>query len=79
VVGLDWKWLFIYPEYGIASIGEMAFPVHRPVALKLTSDTVMQSFLVSSLAGQIYTMPGMETQLHLKADRPGVFEGENTQ
>ena len=79
VVGLDWKWLFIYPEYGIASIGEMAFPADRPVALKLTSDTVMQSFLVSSLAGQIYTMPGMETQLHLKADQPGFFEGENTQ
>lgn len=79
VVGLDWKWLFIYPEYGIASIGEMAFPTDRPVALKLTSDTVMQSFLVSSLAGQIYTMPGMETQLHLKADQPGIFEGENTQ
>lgn len=79
VVGLDWKWLFIYPQYGIASIGEMAFPADRPVALKLTSDTVMQSFLVSSLAGQIYTMPGMETQLHLKADRPGVYKGENTQ
>ena len=79
VVGLDWKWLFIYPQYGIASIGEMAFPADRPVALKLTSDTVMQSFLVSALAGQIYTMPGMETQLHLKADHPGVFEGENTQ
>lgn len=79
VVGLDWKWLFIYPQYGIASIGEMAFATDRPVALKLTSDTVMQSFLISSLAGQIYTMPGMETQLHLKADQPGVFEGENTQ
>ncbi len=79
VIGLDWKWLFIYPEYGIASIGEMAFPADRPVALRLTSDTVMQSFLVSSLAGQIYTMPGMETQLHLKADQPGIFRGENTQ
>jgi cytochrome o ubiquinol oxidase subunit II len=79
VVGLDWKWLFIYPEYGIASIGEMAFPAHRPVTLTLTSDTVMQSFMISSLAGQIYVMPGMKTQLNLIADDIGVFEGENTQ
>ncbi|MGI9321181.1 MAG: ubiquinol oxidase subunit II [Thiogranum sp.] len=79
VVGLDWKWLFIYPEHGIASVGELAFPADRPVALVLTSDTVMQSFMISALAGQIYTMPGMQTKLHLKADMPGVFEGQNTQ
>ena len=79
VVGLDWKWLFIYPEYDIGSVGELVFPSDRPVALRLTSDTVMQSFMISALAGQIYTMPGMETQLHLKASRPGQFKGENTQ
>lgn len=79
VVGLDWKWLFIYPQYGVASVGELAFPVDRPVALVLTSDTVMQSFMISALAGQIYTMPGMQTRLHIKADAPGIFEGENTQ
>ena len=79
VVGMDWKWLFIYPEYGIASVGEMAFPVDRTVSMVLTSDTVMQSFLISSLAGQIYTMPGMQTRLHIKADEPGIFEGQNTQ
>ncbi|MEM7305001.1 MAG: cytochrome ubiquinol oxidase subunit II [Pseudomonadota bacterium] len=79
VVGMDWKWLFIYPEYGIASVGEMAFPVDRTVSMVLTSDTVMQSFLISSLAGQIYTMPGMQTRLHVKADEPGIFEGQNTQ
>lgn len=79
VVGMDWKWLFIYPELGIASMGEMAFPVDRPVSMVLTSDTVMQSFLISSLAGQIYVMPGMTTRLQLQASQPGVFEGENTQ
>ena len=79
VVGLDWKWLFIYPEHGIASVGELAFPADRPVSMVLTSDTVMQSFMISALAGQIYTMPGMQTRLHVKADNPGVFEGENTQ
>lgn len=79
VVGMDWKWLFIYPEYGIATVGEMAFPVDRTVSIVLTSDTVMQSFLISSLAGQIYTMPGMQTRLHIKADESGIFEGQNTQ
>lgn len=79
VVGLDWKWLFIYPELGIATVGEMAFPADRPVALDMTSDTVMQSFMIGSLAGQVYVMPAMQTQLQLKADKPGIFEGENTQ
>lgn len=79
VVGLDWKWLFIYPEYHIATVGEMAFPQDRPVSMRLTSDTVMQSFIIPALGGQIYTMAGMVTQLNLKADRIGEFEGMNTQ
>jgi cytochrome o ubiquinol oxidase subunit 2 len=79
VVGLDWKWLFIYPDYGIATVGEMAFPQDRAVSLKLTTDTVMQSFMIPALGGQIYAMPGMVTRLNLKADRTGDFEGMNTQ
>lgn len=79
VVGLDWKWLFIYPDLGIATINELAFPEDTSVSLDLTTDTVMQSFMISSLAGQIYAMPGMRTKLHVLANEPGVFEGENTQ
>lgn len=79
VVGLDWKWLFIYPDEGIATVGELAFPATRPLALELTSDTVMQSFIIGALGGQIYAMPGMRTQLHLSADRPGSYTGENMQ
>lgn len=79
VVGLDWKWLFIYPEQGVASVGEMAIPIDRPVTLSLTTDTVMQSFMVSALAGQIYAMAGMTTQLNFIADRPGTTAGHNTQ
>jgi cytochrome o ubiquinol oxidase subunit 2 len=79
VVGLDWKWLFIYPDYGIATVGEMAFPQDRSVSISLTTDTVMQSFMIPALGGQIYAMPGMVTQLNLKADRTGDFEGMNTQ
>ncbi|GAB2723743.1 ubiquinol oxidase subunit II [Halomonas garicola] len=79
VVGLDWKWLFIYPEQGVASVGEMALPVDRPVSLSLTTNTVMQSFMVPALAGQIYAMAGMQTQLNFIADRPGTTRGQNTQ
>ncbi|WP_371169341.1 cytochrome ubiquinol oxidase subunit II [Aliiroseovarius sp. 2305UL8-7] len=77
VVGLDWKWLFIYPDLGIATVGEMGMPVDHPVAMDLTSDTVMQSFIVAPLAGQINTMAGMTTKLHMMADKPGTYEGEN--
>ncbi|MHA6720412.1 cytochrome ubiquinol oxidase subunit II family protein [Sphingomonas sp. RS6] len=79
VVALDWKWLFIYPEERIATVNQLAIPVGRPVHLSLTSGTVMQSLLIPQLAGQIYAMAGMKTQLHLAASRPGVFLGQNTQ
>ena len=79
VVGLDWKWLFIYPDLGIASVGELGIPVKQQVAMTLTTDTVMQSFMIPALAGQIYAMPGMTTQLHLVADAPETMQGENTQ
>jgi len=77
VVGYDWKWLFIYPDLGIASMGEMAFPADRPLALELTSDTVVQSLLIPALGSQIYAMPGRITRLHLEASGPGRFQGEN--
>ncbi|MCO1334501.1 cytochrome ubiquinol oxidase subunit II [Microbulbifer sp. OS29] len=79
VVGLDWKWLFIYPELDIATVGELVVPVHTPISMILTSDTVMQSFFISALAGQIYVMPGMTTQLNFIASKTGETEGENTQ
>lgn len=79
VIALDWKWLFIYPEQHIASINELALPVGRPVDFHLTSATVMNSFFIPQLGGQIYAMAGMETRLHLLANQPGQFFGENTQ
>ncbi len=78
-VALDWKWLFIYPDSQVAAVNQMAIPVGRPVHISLTSGTVMQSMLVPRLAGQIYAMAGMTTQLNLAASKPGVFRGENTQ
>ena len=75
VVALDWKWLFIYPEQGIALVNEMAAPVDRPIHFKLTASTVMNAFYVPELAGMVYTMPGMQTQLHAVINKPGNFEG----
>ncbi len=78
-VGLDWKWLHIYPDEGIATVGELVVPVDRPVTMRLTTDTVMQSFMAPGLAGQIYAMPGMVTRLNFIADRVGETFAENTQ
>ena len=78
VVAQDWKWLFIYPEQGIAVVNQLAFPNGRPVSLRITSDTVMNSFYVPQLAGQIYAMAGMQTRLQLLADQPGKFVGRNS-
>ncbi|SFM91971.1 cytochrome bo3 quinol oxidase subunit 2 [Pleomorphomonas diazotrophica] len=75
VVALDWKWLFIYPEQNIASVNEVAFPIDRPVHFEITSDTVMNSFFIPGLAGQMYAMAGMRTELSLIANRPGTFGG----
>ncbi|WP_422650420.1 ubiquinol oxidase subunit II [Cupriavidus sp. H18C1] len=75
VVALDWKWLFFYPEHGIATVNEMAAPVDRPIQFKITASTVMNSFFVPALAGQIYAMPGMETKLHAVINKPGEYEG----
>jgi cytochrome o ubiquinol oxidase subunit II len=79
VVGLNWKWLFLYPGERIASLGDLVIPAGQPVTLKLTSDTVMQSFMVPSLAGQLYAMPGMVTRLNLVASAPGTAVGRNMQ
>jgi len=75
VVALDWKWLFLYPEQGIATVNELAAPVDRPIQFKITSSTVMNSFFIPALAGQIYAMAGMETKLHAVINKPGEYEG----
>ncbi len=75
VVALDWKWLFLYPEQGVAAVNELAAPVDRPIQFKITSSSVMNSFFIPALAGQIYAMPGMQTTLHAVINYPGEFEG----
>lgn len=75
VVAMDWKWLFIYPQYGVATVNEMALPVGTPVHFKITSATVMNSFFIPQLGSQIYAMSGMQTHLSLRADHAGEYDG----
>jgi cytochrome o ubiquinol oxidase subunit II len=75
VVALDWKWLFIYPQYGVASVNELALPIDQPISMHITSSTVMNALYIPELAGQVYAMPGMETQLHAVLNKAGTSEG----
>ncbi|QUX90056.1 ubiquinol oxidase subunit II [Marinomonas sp. A3A] len=75
VVSMNWKWLFIYPDLGIASVNELRFPENVPVAFQLSSEGIMNSFFIPQLGSQIYSMAGMVTKLHLIANEPGTFDG----
>jgi cytochrome o ubiquinol oxidase subunit 2 len=75
VVALDWKWLFIYPEEGIASVNELEIPAHTPINFELTADAPMNSFWIPQLGGQIMVMTGMVTKLHLDATQTGTYNG----
>ena len=74
-VAMDWKWLFIYPEQGVATVNELVAPVDRPIRFKITATSVMNAFYVPALAGMIYAMPGMQTQLHAVINAPGTYDG----
>jgi cytochrome o ubiquinol oxidase subunit 2 len=75
VVALDWKWLFFYPDQGVAVVNELAAPVNVPIAFKITSASVMNSLFIPALAGQVYAMTGMQTQLHAVINHEGDFAG----
>jgi cytochrome o ubiquinol oxidase subunit 2 len=76
-IAMDWKWLFLYPQYGIATVNELAAPVDRPIRFKITATDVMNTFYVPTLAGMVYAMPGMQTQLHAVINREGAYEGRS--
>jgi cytochrome o ubiquinol oxidase subunit II len=75
VIALDWKWLFLYPEQGVATINEIQFPEKTPLHFEITSDAPMNAFWIPQLGGQIYAMPAMRAQLNLIANEKGVFRG----
>jgi len=76
-VALDWKWLFIYPDQGIATVNYVQFPEKTPIDFVITADAPMNSFWIPQLGGQIYAMPAMTTSIHLLANETGEFEGRS--
>ncbi len=68
---MNWKWLFIYPDYGVATVNQLPIPTGTPIDFSITSDGIMNSFFIPQLGSQIYAMAGMQTQLHLIANKPG--------
>jgi len=77
VISMDWKWLFIYPDNQVASLNSFTIPVNTPVVFDITSDAPMNSFWIPQLGGQIYSMPGMSTQLNLEATNIGIYTGRS--
>ncbi|MHA6203464.1 ubiquinol oxidase subunit II [Dyella soli] len=77
VVALNWKWLFIYPDEGIATVNELVIPANTPIDFELTADSIMNSFFIPRLGSQVYAMAGMQTQLHLIANETGSFAGQS--
>ncbi|MEC8307004.1 MAG: COX aromatic rich motif-containing protein [Chlamydiota bacterium] len=79
VVALDWKWLFLYPDEGVASVNSLYLPVNRPICFDITADAPMNSFWIPDLGGMMMAMPGMSTQLNLIANREGSYMGRSSQ
>jgi cytochrome o ubiquinol oxidase subunit 2 len=77
VVALQWKWLFIYPEQNIASVNHLQIPINTPINFRITSDAPMNSFWIPQMGGQIYSMAGMETKLHLDSTQEGNYRGSS--
>lgn len=77
VIALQWKWLFLYPEEGVASVNYLRIPAGRPINFDVTSDAPMNSFWIPELGGQIYAMAGMRTKLYLQAGKPGIYRGSS--
>ncbi|QEI06380.1 ubiquinol oxidase subunit II [Pigmentiphaga aceris] len=75
VIATDWKWVFVYPDLGIATINQLHFPVGRQLVFDITSNSTMNTFFIPQLGGQVYAMAGMRTKLHLVANEAGEFRG----
>lgn len=76
VIAMRWKWLFVYPEYNIATVNFVQVPVDTPVRFELTADEApMNSFWIPHLSGQLYAMTGHTNPLNVIAHETGDFPG----
>jgi len=80
VVALRWKWLFIYPEQGIATVNFVQAPVNTPVEFDLTADDApMSSFWIPHWGGQLYAMTGHSNALNLMPTSLGDSAGSSAE
>jgi cytochrome o ubiquinol oxidase subunit 2 len=80
VIALRWKWLFLYPDQGVASVNFVEIPAGRPVTFALTADDApMTSFWIPNLGGQLYAMTGHVNNLNLLADKIGNYPGSTAE
>lgn len=75
VVAMEWKWLFIYKDKGVATVNYLNIPEKTPINFTITADSPMNSIWIPALTGQVYAMSGMSTKLHFMADKTGTFNG----
>lgn len=80
VTGHQWWWELQYedpsPHRRFTSANEIHIPVGRSVHLKLATADVIHSLWIPNLHGKMDMIPGRENSLWIRADRPGVFEGQ---
>jgi cytochrome c oxidase subunit 2 len=81
VVGRDWWWEVRYvlrrgEERGVVLANELHLPVGQPLPILLSSDDVIHSLWVPSLAGKADMIPGRVNRLVLRASEPGLHRGQ---
>lgn len=87
VTGKMWWWDVLYPGDsdvyagspdvpGFSTANEIRIPVDRPIELVLTSDNVIHSFWIPSIAGKIDMIPGHVNRKVIEASAPGAYRGQ---
>ncbi|GJH05908.1 cytochrome c oxidase subunit II [Paraburkholderia terrae] len=80
VTGQQWWWQAVYPpeadQPGFATANELHVPVGRPVIVALKAGDVIHTFWVPNLHGKKDMLPGIQTTIEFRADKPGIYRGQ---
>lgn len=79
VVSHHWWFEVQYPGYDVIDANEIHIPTGKTVRFDLISEGVIHSFWVPRLGGKRDMLPDHFTELHLKANQPGVYQGTCTE
>ncbi len=72
VMGLQYAWIFTYPETGITS-GELHLPVGQEVDLRISAQDVLHAFWLPEFRLKQDAIPGRETELRFTANKVGQY------